>query len=34
MSDVVSYGATGVLARSVGVKKDLRFLKSETYSHY
>lgn len=32
--DVLSTGATGPIARSVGVKKDLRFVKSETYAHY
>jgi NADH:ubiquinone oxidoreductase subunit D len=32
--DVLSAGATGPIARSVGVKKDIRFLKSETYAHY
>ena len=32
--DVASAGATGVIARSAGVKKDIRFLKSETYAHY
>lgn len=33
-TDVVSYGLTGPVARGVGVKKDLRFSKSESYSHY
>lgn len=33
-SDAYSYGCTGPIARSAGVKKDIRFLKSETYSHY
>jgi NADH:ubiquinone oxidoreductase subunit D len=33
-NDVVSYGVTGPVARSVGIKKDIRFSKSETYSHY
>lgn len=28
------YGATGVTLRSTGFKKDLRFLRSETYSYY
>ena len=34
LTDAYSYGCTGPIIRSVGVKKDLRFLKSETYSHY
>ena len=33
-NDIYSYGATGPIARSAGIKKDIRFLKSETYSHY
>ena len=33
-NDVISYGVTGPVARSVGIKKDIRFSKSETYSHY
>ena len=32
--DGLSYGATGPIIRSAGIKKDLRFLKSETYSYY
>ena len=32
--DVLSTGATGPIARSVGAKKDLRFIRSETYAHY
>lgn len=32
--DVISYGLTGPVVRGVGVKKDIRFSKSETYSHY
>lgn len=32
--DAYSYGCTGPIIRSVGLKKDLRFYKSETYSHY
>jgi NADH:ubiquinone oxidoreductase subunit D len=34
MSDAISYGVTGPVIRSTGVKKDIRFLKSETYAHY
>ena len=30
----MSSSITGPLAKSVGVKKDIRFLKSETYAHY
>ena len=33
-TDILSSSITGPLARSVGVKKDIRFLKSETYAHY
>ena len=33
-NDILSSSITGPLARSVGVKKDIRFLKSETYAHY
>lgn len=33
-TDVLSAGATGPIARSVGIKKDMRFLRSETYAHY
>ena len=34
LNDVISSSITGPLAKSVGVKKDIRFLKSETYAHY
>lgn len=34
INDAYSYGITGPVIRSIGVKKDIRFLKSETYSHY
>jgi len=34
LTDTVAYGLTGPVARGVGVKKDIRFLKSETYAHY
>lgn len=34
LTDVLTYGLTGPIARSAGIKKDLRFLKSETYAHY
>jgi len=33
-TDVLSAGATGPVARSAGIKKDIRFLRSETYAHY
>ena len=34
ITDAYSYGVTGPIIRSAGIKKDIRFLKSETYSHY
>lgn len=34
VTDAYSYAATGPVIRSVGIKKDIRFLRSETYSHY
>jgi len=34
VNDAVSYGASGPVVRSVGLKKDLRFYKSETYASY
>lgn len=34
MHDAVNNGATGPVLRCVGVKKDIRFLKSESYSYY
>lgn len=34
LNDVLSTGITGPISRSVGVKKDIRFNKSETYAHY
>jgi NADH:ubiquinone oxidoreductase subunit D len=34
ITDAYSYGVTGPVLRSAGIKKDIRFLKSETYSHY
>jgi NADH:ubiquinone oxidoreductase subunit D len=34
LTDAVSYGVTGPVIKSIGVKKDLRFLRSETYAHY
>ena len=33
-NDVISYGISGPVVRSVGVKKDMRFYKSETYASY
>ena len=32
--DALSYGLTGPVIRSAGLKKDIRFLKSETYASY
>lgn len=34
LTDALTYGATGPVIRSIGYKKDLRFLKAETYSYY
>lgn len=34
LTDAFSYGLSGPIVRSAGIKKDMRFLKSETYSHY
>lgn len=34
VTDAYSFGVTGPVVRSVGIKKDIRFLRSETYSHY
>ena len=33
-NDAVSNGVTGPVIRSVGIQKDIRFLKSESYSYY
>ena len=33
-TDAISYGLTGPVVRGVGIKKDIRFSKSETYSYY
>jgi len=34
LNDAISYAVTGPVIRSVGVRKDMRFLKSETYASY
>lgn len=34
LNDAFSYGVTGPVIKSIGIKKDLRFLRSETYAHY
>lgn len=34
LNDAYYYGVTGPVLKSIGIKKDIRFLKSETYSHY
>ncbi len=34
LTDAVSYAASGPVVRSVGIKKDMRFYKSETYASY
>jgi len=33
-NDALSYSATGPIIRSIGVRKDIRFYKSETYASY
>lgn len=34
LNDAISYAASGPVVRSVGIRKDMRFLKSETYASY
>ncbi len=34
VTDAYTYGVTGPIIRSAGIKKDIRFLKSETYAYY
>lgn len=34
INDAIGYGASGPVIRSVGVRKDLRFYRSETYASY
>ena len=34
LNDAFSYGATGPMIRSTGIKKDLRLSKNDTYSYY
>lgn len=34
MNDAVAYAASGPVIRSVGIRKDLRFYRSETYASY
>nr|ASY95698.1 Nad7 [Paraurostyla sp.] len=34
INDAYYYGVTGPVLRSTGIKKDIRFLKSETYAYY
>jgi len=34
INDAVAYAASGPIIRSVGIKKDIRFYKSETYASY
>ena len=34
INDVISYGVSGPVVRSVGIKKDIRLYKSETYASY
>ena len=33
-NDAPTYGLTGPVGKSIGIKKDIRFIKSETYAHY
>jgi len=34
INDALSYSVTGPVIRSLGIKKDIRFAKSETYASY
>lgn len=34
LNDAISYSASGPIVRSVGIKKDIRFYRSETYASY
>jgi len=34
LNDAISYAASGPVVRSVGIRKDMRFLRSETYASY
>lgn len=34
LTDSYNYGVTGPVIRSTGIKKDIRFARSETYAHY
>jgi len=34
LNDAISYGISGPIIRSVGIRKDVRFYKSETYASY
>lgn len=34
LTDAISFGCSGPIIRSAGLKKDIRFLKSDSYSHY
>lgn len=34
MNDAISYAASGPVIRSVGIRKDMRFFRSETYASY
>lgn len=34
INDAISYAVTGPVIRSIGIRKDMRFLKSETYASY
>jgi NADH:ubiquinone oxidoreductase subunit D len=34
LNDAISYGISGPVVRSVGIRKDIRFYRSETYASY
>jgi NADH:ubiquinone oxidoreductase subunit D len=34
INDAISYSVSGPIIRSMGIKKDIRFYKSETYASY
>jgi NADH:ubiquinone oxidoreductase subunit D len=34
LNDAISYGISGPVIRSVGIRKDMRFYRSETYASY
>ena len=34
LNDSISYGLSGPVIRSVGIRKDIRFYRSDTYASY